>query len=141
VAGNIRELPNLVERAVILARGDALGLSDLELPSLGSEAPTRRDAPGDERQQIEEALAASRGRVCGVGGAAEALGVPPTTLEARIRRLGIDKYAFRRRVPGQWRAVARSTPITAGWGTRLPPPRCESTTSLSAVLEETEPKF
>ena len=99
--GNIRELQNVVERAVILARGHVLGLSDFELPGLGSEAVVRpgRDDPSDERQQIEEALAASRGRVYGVDGAAETLGVPPSTLEARIRRLGIDKHAFRRRVP------------------------------------------
>ena len=98
--GNIRELQNVVERAVILARGNVLGLADFELPSLGSDA-VRPDPerPGDERQQIEEALAASRGRVYGVEGAAETLGVPPSTLEARIRRLGIDKHAFRRRVP------------------------------------------
>jgi formate hydrogenlyase transcriptional activator len=97
--GNVRELQNLVERAVILARGDVLGLSDFELPGLGSDAPpTRRDRPADERQRIEEALTASRGRVYGVEGAAELLGVPPTTLESRIRRLGIDKYAFRRRI-------------------------------------------
>jgi formate hydrogenlyase transcriptional activator len=100
--GNIRELQNLVERAVILARGNVLGLSDFELPGLGSDAPsTRRDRPTDERQRIEEALAASRGRVYGVEGAAELLGVPPTTLESRIRRLGIDKYAFRRRMSGR----------------------------------------
>ena len=100
--GNIRELQNVVERAVILARGNVLGLSDFELPGLGSGAPsTRRDRPTDERQQIEEALAASRGRVYGVEGAAELLGIPPTTLESRIRRLGIDKLAFRRRMPGR----------------------------------------
>jgi formate hydrogenlyase transcriptional activator len=99
--GNIRELQNVVERAVILARGSVLGLRDFELPSLGAE-PSRpvRDRGGDERQQIEEALAASRGRVYGPDGAAEALGVPPSTLESRIRRLGIDKLAFRRRRPG-----------------------------------------
>jgi formate hydrogenlyase transcriptional activator len=98
--GNVRELQNVVERAVILARGDVLGLSDFELPSLGSEVvPPRHSGTTDERQQIEEALAASRGRVYGVEGAAEILGVPPSTLEARIRRLGIDKHAFRRRVP------------------------------------------
>jgi formate hydrogenlyase transcriptional activator len=98
--GNIRELQNVVERAVILARGNVLGLSDFELPSVSSEAvPARHDRPSDERQQIEKALAASRGRVYGVEGAAEVLGVPPTTLEARIRRLGIDKHAFRRPVP------------------------------------------
>jgi len=97
--GNIRELQNVVERAVILARGSLLGISDFELPSLakGPEAvPPARAGPADERQQIEGALAASRGRVYGEGGAAEALGVPPSTLEARIRRLGIDKHAFRR---------------------------------------------
>jgi formate hydrogenlyase transcriptional activator len=98
--GNIRELQNVVERAVILARGSLLGLSDFELPSLAAEpeAPCPpRAGPADERQQIEEALKASRGRVYGDGGAAEALGVPPSTLESRIRRLGIDKHAFHRR--------------------------------------------
>jgi formate hydrogenlyase transcriptional activator len=98
--GNIRELQNVVERAVILARGSLLGLSDFELPILAAAPEAVRPAragPADERQQIEEALEASRGRVYGDGGAAEALGVPPSTLESRIRRLGIDKHAFRRR--------------------------------------------
>jgi formate hydrogenlyase transcriptional activator len=98
--GNVRELQNVVERAVILARGSLLGLSDFELPSLAAGPEAVRPAragPADERQQIEEALKASRGRVYGDGGAAEVLGVPPSTLESRIRRLGIDKHAFRRR--------------------------------------------
>jgi transcriptional regulator with GAF, ATPase, and Fis domain len=97
--GNIRELQNVIERAVILARGSLLGLSDFELPSLAAPEAGRfaRAGPADERRQIEEALKASRGRVYGDSGAAEALGVPPSTLESRIRRLGIDKHAFRRR--------------------------------------------
>ena len=99
--GNIRELQNAVERAVILARGSVLELADFELPGLGSgRRGPARGGPGDGRQQIEEALEASRGRVYGDGGAAEALGVPPSTLESRIRRLGIDKHAFRRPAPG-----------------------------------------
>ena len=59
-----------------------------------------RAAGGDERLPIEEALAASRGRVYGPEGAAETLGVAPSTLESRIRRFKIDKHAFRRRVHG-----------------------------------------
>ena len=98
--GNIRELQNAVERAVILARGSVLELCDFELPVRGSKPPRPvRGGHGDEREQIEEALATSRGRVYGPDGAAEKLGVPPSTLESRIRRLGIDKLAFRRRVP------------------------------------------
>jgi formate hydrogenlyase transcriptional activator len=98
--GNIRELQNAVERAVILARGSVLGVSDFELPTLGSERVRLSGGgpPADERKQIEEALAASRGRVSGPQGAAEALGVPASTLESRIRRFRIDKLGFRRRV-------------------------------------------
>jgi formate hydrogenlyase transcriptional activator len=98
--GNIRELQNVVERAVILARGDSLSLPDFELPSLSSDvARPKQERRRDERQQIEDALVASRGRVCGAEGAAETLGVPASTLESRIHRLGIDKHEFRRRAP------------------------------------------
>jgi formate hydrogenlyase transcriptional activator len=96
--GNVRELQNLVERAVILARRERLEATDFELPSLRqASAPVSYAA---ERRQIEEALRVAFGRVSGVHGAAEALGVPPSTLESRIRRLGIDKYVFRRRCAG-----------------------------------------
>ena len=96
--GNVRELQNVLERAVILARGNLVGVADLELPRVGPDSPPRpRSAGGEERQQIEEALIVSRGRVYGVDGAAAALGVAPSTLDARIRRLGIDKHAYRRR--------------------------------------------
>ncbi len=98
--GNVRELQNVVERAVILARRDLIELADLEIPSIGAEAHSQAghgDGPEAERRRIEAALAASRGRVSGPDGAAEALGVPASTLESRIRRLGIDKHAFRGR--------------------------------------------
>jgi len=101
--GNIRELQNVVERAVILARREVLDVADLEIPDPRS--GPRHVAGGDggpeaERRRIEDALSVSRGRVSGPEGAAEALGVPPSTLESRIRRLGIDKLAFRRRPSG-----------------------------------------
>jgi len=96
--GNVRELHNLVERAVILARGEELETADFELPGLAGAAARASEAT--ERGRIEDALRAARGRVYGLGGAAEALGVAPSTLESRIRRLRIDKYAFRRRCAG-----------------------------------------
>jgi formate hydrogenlyase transcriptional activator len=100
--GNVRELQNVVERAVILARCDELDVQDFELPSLQPASPAEAPAeasPATERQRIEAALAESRGRVSGPEGAAEALCVAPSTLESRIRRLGIDKHAFRRSRP------------------------------------------
>jgi len=109
--GNIRELQNVVERAVILSRASILDFSDFELPSLVAEAArSARGGPANERAEIEEALAESRGRVYGPDGAAEALGVPPSTLEARIRRLKIDKHAFRRAV-----APSDRTSVVPAW--------------------------
>ena len=98
--GNVRELQNVVERAAILARGRLLEVGDLEIPSVVADArhaAVRGKGPDGERERIETALAESHGRVSGPEGAAEALGVPPSTLESRIRRLRIDKLAFRRR--------------------------------------------
>ena len=86
--GNIRELQNLVERAVILARCEVLELADFELP--GPAIPGREAGPADERQNIEAALRAARGRVYGADGAAASLGIAPSTLDFRIRRLDID---------------------------------------------------
>ena len=93
--GNVRELQNIVERAIILSRGDMIGNADFEVPSLKTATAPSSDAA--ERRQIEDALRASRGRVSGMDGAAQALGVAASTLESRIQRLGIDKLAFRRR--------------------------------------------
>jgi formate hydrogenlyase transcriptional activator len=51
--------------------------------------------PPSEREIIEAALAATRGRVSGVSGAAAKLGIPPSTLEARIKTLKINKLQFK----------------------------------------------
>jgi len=73
----------------------AFGIADGQLPSRDEPAVTVPPDTG-KRRQIEDALRASLGRVSGADGAARALGVAPSTLESRIQRLGIDKYAFRR---------------------------------------------
>jgi formate hydrogenlyase transcriptional activator len=100
--GNVRELRNVVERAVILACGELLQPGDLELPGRSAPAGTAGESSEDRgcieealRATIEEALRAARGRVAGLEGAAAALGVAPSTLESRIQRLRIDKFAFR----------------------------------------------
>jgi transcriptional regulator with GAF, ATPase, and Fis domain len=98
--GNIRELQNAVERAVILAQNGPL---HFDLPSAGGSriAPpvpgptepggilTRAEWKRQEREQIAAALRHSDGKVFGPGGAAERLGMKPTTLTSRIKALGM----------------------------------------------------
>ena len=92
--GNVRELQNVVERAVILTRHEVLEPALFELPA-SSVAAASTAEPKDNRERIEHALRDARGRVGGLDGAAASLGVSPSTLDSRIRRLGIDKHAFR----------------------------------------------
>jgi len=99
--GNVRELQNVMERAAILSEGDVLRIDEPLLASAGGPpaAPAGIPLPDSlreaERRRIEEALAQSAGRVSGAKGAAVLLGLPSTTLESRIKSLGIDKYRFR----------------------------------------------
>jgi len=99
--GNVRELQNVIERAAILSEGDVLRVDEPLLGSVGVHASPTAGTPlpdslrDAERRQIEEALAQTGGRVSGAKGAAAILGIPSTTLESRIKRLGIDKYRFR----------------------------------------------
>ncbi len=101
--GNIRELQNVVERSVIVSSGavfsvDAAWLSKdsrrVSLPQQPEPADANEDARR-ERQIIEDALAASRGRVSGANGAAARLRVSPSTLENRIKKLRIRKSHFK----------------------------------------------
>ena len=92
--GNVRELQNVVERAVILTRHEVLEPALFELPDVSVDAATSAE-PKNARERIEHALREARGRVGGLDGAAASLGVSPSTLDSRIRRLGIDKHAFR----------------------------------------------
>jgi len=85
--GNVRELANFIERAVILSRGEELEVPIAELKNpmrapRSSSVSTFHDA---ERQAILDALMAASGRVAGVDGAAERLGLKRATLQHKMR--------------------------------------------------------
>jgi transcriptional regulator with GAF, ATPase, and Fis domain len=99
--GNIRELRNVIERAMIVSQGPAL---HVELPSLTSATiatrssspvrtpPTNGQTLGEiERCHILTVLEKTGWRVSGKNGAAEILGLKPTTLESRMAKLGIKR--------------------------------------------------
>jgi DNA-binding NtrC family response regulator len=101
--GNVRELKNVIERAVILSPGNVLRL-DASLPEvtadgLGTAAETNAEPGFLTEQEMREfqkkntmaALEQAGWRVSGAGGAADLLGIKPTTLADRIRVLGISK--------------------------------------------------
>ncbi len=94
--GNIRELQNVVERAVILSEGDTFEVDESWLKRDAADTPRPREglsALADrEAEMIAEALAETHGRISGPSGAAAKLGIPRQTLESKIKRLGIDKY-------------------------------------------------
>jgi formate hydrogenlyase transcriptional activator len=98
--GNIRELQNVIERAVILSEGDTILVDEAWL---AGESPQSRDPKialnevlnRQEKEMIESVLAETAGRVSGLGGAAEKLGIPTRTLDSKIKRLGINKFRFK----------------------------------------------
>jgi transcriptional regulator with GAF, ATPase, and Fis domain len=97
--GNIRELQNVIQRAVILAE-DELVVDESWLPKRPTRPPGGAGILGrrtvtEETELIETALADSHGRVAGPDGAAAKLGIPRSTLESKIRALQIDKNRFR----------------------------------------------
>jgi formate hydrogenlyase transcriptional activator len=98
--GNIRELQNVVERAVILSEGDTFVMDGSWLKRKPTDSPRPHEAPlglaDRELEMIEAALAESHGRTGGPSGAAAKLGIPRQTLESKIQRLGIDKYRHKR---------------------------------------------
>ncbi len=103
--GNVRELKNVIERAVILSAGKVLRL-DLSMPGLkgnadsvimpspaNGEVLSESDMRKFQKNNIVMALKQSNWKVSGVGGAAELLGVKPTTLADRIRTYEISRPA------------------------------------------------
>jgi formate hydrogenlyase transcriptional activator len=115
--GNVRELQAVLERAALTARGDRLNLDRaLGSPCGAAHAPARvEDVPFDriltatellalERLNTVRALERTRWRVAGDGGAADLLGMPPSTLSSRMKALGIARPAGAPRV-GEAHAV------------------------------------
>ena len=102
--GNIRELQNIIERSVILSSGEILSIDEMWLSNETTQPASRIEASMplnhdaqlcSEREIIEAALARTRGRVSGPSGAAAKLGIPPSTLETRIKALKINKGQFK----------------------------------------------
>ena len=98
--GNIRELQNVVERAVILSEGETFFVDETWLTRV-TPAPAATAAPlvaslvEHEREILEAALRESEGVVGGPTGAAVKLGIPRQTLESKIRKLGINRHRFK----------------------------------------------
>jgi formate hydrogenlyase transcriptional activator len=107
--GNIRELQNVVERAVVLTDTDTLFVDEKWLPRMAATSSKPRDGLSalaeQEAEIIEAALAESRGRVSGPSGAATKLRMRRQTLESKIQRLGINKNAFVVESPGSMRTL------------------------------------
>ena len=96
--GNIRELQNIVERAVILTETDTLFIDEKWMRSTSETTTSMREGLSAIREGeieiIEAALAESRGRISGPLGAATKLRMRRQTLESKMKRFGIDKHGF-----------------------------------------------
>ena len=98
--GNIRELQNVIERAVVVYEKGNLSVKKSWLSQrsghaeLATQSPFKRDIMKD-REMIGAALAETRGRVSGPSGAAVKLGIPSSTLESKIKSMNINKYRFK----------------------------------------------
>jgi formate hydrogenlyase transcriptional activator len=98
--GNIRELQNVIERAVVVCTKGKLSVKKSWLADecIRIEPATQqrfKKSVMEEREMIGAALAETRGRVSGPSGAAAKLGIPPSTLESKIRAMNINKYHFK----------------------------------------------
>jgi len=98
--GNIRELQNVIERAVILSdadvfRADSSWLTPAPADGVVPAGSLTADLAQREKAIIEEALRDAHGVIGGATGAAAKLGLPRQTLESRMRKLGIDRYRFK----------------------------------------------
>ena len=95
--GNVRELQNVIERSLIIVDTNEFSIDKNWFPQEFQSSPRVGPAGGisTEREQIEAALAQTKGRVSGSRGAAAILGMPASTLESKIRTLRINKHAYK----------------------------------------------
>ena len=97
--GNVREMEHVMERSLLMTTGTVL--KQIMLPKVATQTVTTSISSSDgnriktlEEMEIEhilQVLKSCKGKVCGVGGAAELLGLPPSTLNSKIRKLGIKR--------------------------------------------------
>jgi len=98
--GNIRELQNVIERAVILCDGETFSVDEAWLTRVAPKSPATSvplvaNLVEREREMVETALREAEGVVGGPTGAAAKLGIPRQTLESKIRKLGINRHRFK----------------------------------------------
>jgi formate hydrogenlyase transcriptional activator len=98
--GNIRELQNVIERSIIICESETFAIDESWLRRETPKPPypvqsLADDLAAHEKEMIETALAASGGRVSGPSGAAAKLGMPGSTLDSKIKALGIRKERFK----------------------------------------------
>ncbi|MCU1301926.1 MAG: sigma54 specific transcriptional regulator, Fis family [Candidatus Sulfotelmatobacter sp.] len=98
--GNIRELQNVIERAVILCEGETFTVEEAWFTPVISKSthanfPLVADLVEREKEMIENALRETMGQIAGPTGAAAKLGIPRQTLDSKIRKLGINRYSFK----------------------------------------------
>jgi formate hydrogenlyase transcriptional activator len=124
--GNIRELQNVIERGVIMTAGSVLSRQTTELLTTEEAVPARLPAAAEatsirrtmadaEREHITATLRATNWVVGGLNGAAAQLGLPRTTLLARMERLGISTLSRRR----SGRSIERFVRVMGGLSSRL----------------------
>jgi PAS domain S-box-containing protein len=99
-SGNIRELQNVIERSVVVCETETLVIDENWLPRHAVKTPPLsrplfEELQAQEKERIEAALTESRGRVSGASGAAAKLGIPPSTLDSKIRSLKINGHRFK----------------------------------------------
>jgi transcriptional regulator with GAF, ATPase, and Fis domain len=86
--GNVREVRNIIERAMIVNNGPTL---EIDLPETAATTRNSKRLADVEREHIQAVVKATGWRIRGVGGAAEILGLKATTLEARMKKLGLQR--------------------------------------------------